>query len=65
MTPIEIIETEDTIEIIETADLIGHINDIRRTVNGLKSTHPDDMARIQEALNNLLQAQILIDNVLM
>ena len=64
MTPIEIIETEDTTEIIETADLIGRINDIRRTVKTLIDTHPTQTDRIHRALSGLIDAQILIDEVL-
>ena len=64
MTPIEIIETEDTTEIIETADLIGRINDIRRTVKTLIDTHPTHTDRIHRALSALIDAQILIDEVL-
>lgn len=45
--------------------LMEQMNDIRREVNNLKTSHPEESSRIQTALDDLLHAQILIENVLM
>lgn len=46
-------------------DLMEQLNTIRHDVNDLKTSHPEEIERIQTALDDLLHAQILIDNVLM
>ena len=49
-------------------DITKKIDDVRRDINDLKDTYADDSAhsaRIQDALDDLLHAQIMIDNVLM
>ena len=51
---------------MNTADnLITQFDDLRRVVNDLKTTHPNELDRIQTALDDLFHAEILIDNVLM
>ena len=48
-----------------TTGIMQAMIDIRSDVNDLKTSHPNEHARIQDALNDLLHAQIMIDNVLM
>ena len=50
-----------------TNDIIEHIDSVRRDINDLKATYADDRRKslmIQDALNDLLHAQITMDNVL-
>ena len=50
------------------AEIIERIDSLRSEINDLKATYADDRFKsewIQEALDDLLHAQIVIDNVLM
>ena len=56
------------VRITMTNDITKRIDDLRRDINDLKPVYADDLinsARIHDALNDLLHAQIMIDNVLM